>query len=59
MFMKPCPFPYETPCSRGPDFPGKQLSREIERCQLPLVLDVKMRWFVIAEKHSNDDSKKR
>ena len=49
MLMKPCPFPHETPCSRGPDFPGKKFSREIERCQLPLVFDVKMRWFVITE----------
>ena len=59
MFMKPCPFTHETPRSRGPEFPGKKLSREIERCQLPLLLEVKMRWIVIIKKHSNDDPKKR
>jgi hypothetical protein len=59
MFVKPCPFPHETSCPRGAEFPGEELPREIERCQLPLVLNVKMWWFVIVEEHSNDDPKKR
>jgi len=59
MFVKPCPFPHETSRPGGAEFPGEELPREIERCQLPLVLNVKMWWFVIVEEHSNDDPKKR
>jgi hypothetical protein len=59
MFMKPCPFPHETSCPGGTELSGEQLPGKIKRCQLPLVLNVKMWWFVIVEEHSNDDSKKR
>lgn len=59
MFVKPCPFSNETSCPRGAEFAGEELPRKIERRQLPLVLNVKMRWFVIVEEHSNDNSKKR
>lgn len=57
--MKTRSFPDETPCSRRPDFSGDEFPRKIERCQLPLVFDVKMWRFVIIEEHSNDDPKKR
>jgi len=59
MLVKPCPFPYETSRPRGPEFPSKEFPREIERRQLPLVLNVKMWRFMIVEEHSNDDPKKR
>jgi hypothetical protein len=51
MFVKPCPFSNETSCPRGAEFPRKELPSKIERRQLPLVLNVKMRWFVIVEEH--------
>jgi hypothetical protein len=58
MFMKPRPFPHETSRPCGAEFSGEELPREIERCQLPLVFNVKW-WIVIVEEHSNDDPKKR
>lgn len=59
MFVKPGPFPNETPCPCGAEFPGDELSGEIECRQLTLVLDVKMGRLVIVEKHSDDDPEKR
>lgn len=59
MLVKPRPFPHKTPCPRGPDLPSEEFPREIERRQLSLVLNMKVRWIVIVEEHSNDDSKKR
>ncbi len=59
MLAKPCPLPHQTSCPHGAQFPGGKLPSEIERCQLPLVLNVNMRWFVIVEEHSNDDPEKR
>jgi len=58
MFVKSCPFSHETSRSRGSEFSGEEFPGEIERCQLSLVLNMKMRWFVIVEEHSNDDPEK-
>ena len=59
VFVKTCPFPDETPCPGRAQFSGEVFSGEIECRRLPLVLNVKMRRFMIIEEHSNDDSKKR
>ena len=59
MFVQPRPFAHETSCPYRPELSGKQFSGEIECRQLSLILDVKMRRFVIIEEHPDNYPEER